>query len=326
MHYLPLWVVIVVPLTALIVGVVLSPGARRVFGDSGDSDESTDGLATGSTSEPTGEARDAVDAEEAEAEADADDQEQDQDERKDTASDFRNLIAPVVTITSLVLSFALVNTWASFQNAAVKAHAEAVAVDYQGDLAQLLPDATQRRDLEATLVCYARAISGPEWAIMGTGGDVTADEVDPWTDQLAATAGELITKTGPGTPVGREFLSADRERAAARSTRLVQARPSIPEPIVLFLLAAVSASIVALAFSNLPSNRTWLHITGLVVVATMLTGLLVVITELDSPYWGLIDTEPTDMTRVAAAEASDFAQQYPGVHLPCDDSGRQLTP
>lgn len=242
---------------------------------------------------------------------------------EDDAS-FGSITAPLIAITTLTLSFSLVSVWGSFHQASVAASDEALAVDYQSDIAQQLPDARARQDLEATLVCYARAIAGPEWQVMKQRGEATADEVDPWTDRLQASTSALASAVGGPAAAARELIGADKERGNARSRRLTQARPSMPLAVLALLLAVASMAVIALALAHIPVQRRWLHVAALSVVTLAILGLFILITELDSPFHGLIDIESTDMTRVASAEAADFAETYPGVALPCDESGRVL--
>lgn len=284
--HLPPWLVALILLTALAAGLLLAPWAHRTFTENVGDDEGGD---------------------------------------ESTAREFGQIAAPVVTITALLLSFSLVNVWGSFAEATQRAGDEAIAVDYQSDMAQVIPDATTSTELEAVLVCYARSIAGPEWRAMSDSGEATAPEVDTWTDRLQRDIGLLGAKKTGASAVEREFISADKERGTARSQRLTEARVSIPEPITLLMLAAAAVSIIVLAWANLPARNRRLHVMALVLVTLLFFGLITVITELDSPYWGAIDIEATDMSRVAADEAADFAERHPGSQLPCDDEGRQVT-
>lgn len=296
--HFPLWLVALLLFGALAVGVALTPWARRVFdGTPRGADKATGEAGDGSPDELTFD---------------------------NPAHDFGSIAAPVVTITALLLSFSLVNVWGSYADAAVKANAEAVAVDYQSDMAHMIPDPVESQELEAVLVCYARSIAGPEWQAMSERGEATAAEVDDWTDRLQEIIGVLGTQKLGTSVVEREIIAADKERATARSQRLTEARVSIPEPITLLLLAAAAVSIIVLAFAYLPLRNRRLHVAALVVVTVMFIGLIQVITELDSPYRGLIDIDATDMARVATDEAADFAEQHPGAQLPCDDQGRLI--
>lgn len=275
---LSVWLSALVLLAALLVGIFVSPYARRMFDKDGGS----------------------------------------------SASDFGYITAPLIAITTLALSFSLVTVWGSFHQAAVTANKEALAVDYQSDVAQVLPDPQSRRDLEAALICYARAIAGPEWQEMKQRGEATSDVVDPWTDYLQNKSGVLTNTPGGPAALARELTAADKERSEARSQRLVQARTSLPRALLILLLFVAAAAVITLAFAHLPVRNRWLHVTALAVVTAVLVGLFALIAELDSPFHGLIDNESTDMTRVATAEAADFAETYPGVALPCDESGRKL--
>lgn len=252
--HFPPWLIVLILGTALVIGIALAPWAQQFFAD-------------------------------APADADAEGEEQDDDDdRNTTARDFASIAAPIVTVTALLLSFSLVNVWGSYAEATQKASAEAVAVDYQSDMAQVLPDRAKSQELEALVVCYARSIAGPEWQLMGERGESTAPEVDPWTDRLQEAIGALGSQKGGASAVEREFIAVDKERGTARSQRLTEARVSLPEPITMLLLVAASTSLIVLAFAYLPARNRRLHLAALVVVAVMFMGLLTIITELDSPY------------------------------------------
>lgn len=293
----PLWLVALILFGALAVGVFLTPWARRVF----DGNHSNGDQEPAGAGDPTGEVS-----------------------FENPAHDFGSIAAPVVTVTALLLSFSLVNVWGSYADGAVKANTEAVAVDYQSDMAHMIPDPVQSRELEGVLVCYARSIAGPEWQAMEEQGEATSPEVDAWTDRLQEIIAVLGTQKTGTSAVEREIIAADKERATARSQRLTEARVSIPEPITLLLLVAAAVSIIVLAFAYLPLRNRRLHLVALFVVTVMFIGLIQVIMELDSPYRGLIDIDATDMTRVATDEAVDFAENHPGAPLPCDDQGRLI--
>ncbi len=290
MDYLPSWLAFSAPLVGLVAGVALAPVAQRYFtrGEDRVTESSEDGAAEG-----------------------------------DGERSFGSITAPIVGITTLVLSFTLVQTWMSYQQAVISAHAEAVAVDYQSDMARLIPNRAESKAATAALVCYSRAIVGPEWAAMERDEDVTADEVRVWTTQIAAEIGRPETNT-PGREAGRATVRADQERQAARSDRLLQGRPSIPFALLLLLVVAAALAVASLALANLPRERRAWHIGALAVVALLFSGLLLAITDLDSPYSGVLRLEPTDMARTAEDGAREYAARFPGEPLPCDGQGRVI--
>jgi hypothetical protein len=64
---------------------------------------------------------------------------------------------------------------------------------------------------------------------------------------------------------------------------------------------------------------------GVLTILAILLALFVgMIRDMDRPYDGLVSVPPTDITRVAGDLAEDWAEDVPGVPLPCDDRGVAL--
>ncbi len=242
-----------------------------------------------------------------------------------TVGGYGYLIMPAVTLSSLLLSFTLVAVWSSYQSAVQRASTEALEVDHVADSAEMLPAGAEARAIAADIACYARAIAGPEWQAMNA-GETTAPEVEVWTDRLERDIATLAQSTSGQSALTREILTADRARADARSARLAEARVSIPWLVMLLLTVLVALAVVGMGFAFMPGTGRALQIGSLIVVAGLFAALLATIMELDSPFHGLIDVEPIDMTRVAETEAVGFSTHFHGASLPCDEQGRESAP
>ena len=247
-----------------------------------------------------------------------------QEDDSDLQRRFGYLTAPAVSLTTLLLSFTLVTVWSSFQHAIERTAQEARTVDYMNDSAELIKDPVAP-DLVAATICYARAVVGPEWQAMEAGA-AFAPEVGEWTTRIEDAISRLsVSKTG-NTPLAREVIMADRERGLARSQRMSEARVSVPTLVMLLLTIFAALAITALGLALVPEKRRTLMLVTLGVIVLMFAGALEMISELDSPFYGLIDIEPLDMERVAAADVAGFAERFPGQELPCDEQGRVRSP
>jgi hypothetical protein len=116
---------------------------------------------------------------------------------------------------------------------------------------------------------------------------------------------------------------ADQARADARRTRLTQTSPSIPESLIVFLVAVIAAVVLFHAVTSPP--RSVLHILASVfAVATMLAALGVIHT-LDRPFsGGGIHVEPTEMRYIAQTVGADFVGHYGKQRVRCDHDGKPI--
>ena len=260
--------------------------------------------------------------------ASTDDNPAEREEPEDSGKDLRSLgylVAPIITLTVLMLSFTLVQTWTAFRDAIASVGRESRTVDYMADASASLPEPHASR-LRGATVCYARAVVNEEWPALADNKELAVPDVDRWTDELESGLTALAASTATKNPFAREIITADRERAQYRGQRLAEVRASIPIPITLFLLGATMLAIIGLGIAYMAADTRVLHVAFLGVLSLLFAGVLYIVTELDTPYSGLIELMPTDMERVARLEAASFAQDLPGQVLPCDELGRPLTP
>ena len=234
-----------------------------------------------------------------------------------------SLVTPIITLTVLLLSFTLVQTWTSFRDAIDRVGREARTVDYLADATGTLTD-PQATKLRGAAICYARAVADEEWPALSDWPDVAVPSVDRWTDELETGLAALAASKTAANPFAREIITADRERALFRGQRLAEVKASIPIEITLFLLAATMLAIIGLGVVYLEDDARVLQVGFLAVLSILFAGVLLIVTGLDTPYSGVIALEPTDISRVAQRESASFAEDLPGVPLPCDDQGRPI--
>jgi hypothetical protein len=88
-------------------------------------------------------------------------------EDKDGAS-VADLVAPVQLLAALFLAFVLAQSSQSYARARTAALNEAEVVDAAFETGDYLPE-PQREAVQGALVCYTRAVIGPEWRTMQQG-------------------------------------------------------------------------------------------------------------------------------------------------------------
>ncbi len=227
------------------------------------------------------------------------------------------LLGPIMSMAVLLLAFTLVTTFGSYQRAVVAASDEARKADYLFELGRYMPDGPGTR-IEAATACYAAAVATFEWETMAQGR--TAPEVSVWTAQLRDGFDELVETDAVSSVVGAA-LTADRDRGEARSRRLTEARPAVPDPIKVVLVGAAATGVLALATFTLPLVRRRVQIGALGALTVLLVVVIVSIDDVDRPYQGLVSIDPVDMARVAGDLREDFIELHPDTPPPCDDQG-----
>ncbi|MEU1135179.1 hypothetical protein ABZ383_35890 [Streptomyces sp. NPDC005900] len=175
----------------------------------------------------------------------------------------------------------------------------------------------QRGRIHADAVCYARAVRTQEWPAMADGKGSRAPSV--WSTDLRQTFRALQGKPAFGMLVG-----ADHKRSDEREERLTQATAGIPGAILWFLLATLAITVIALGIC-IPRRNSRGQLTTLVVITALLTTTLCIIRDVDRPFGGIIDVEPTAITEVEHQAQRDFLAHHTAAELPCDAKGNRRT-
>jgi hypothetical protein len=228
------------------------------------------------------------------------------------------LIGPIMSLTVLLLAFTLVNVFGSYQRAQQSASEEARKVDFLYELGGYSPEPTGG-DLRAAVACYASAVASFEWPAMEQGR--TAPQVSPWTAAIREEIAQLTGADDAPGPVVSAVLAADKERGEARSRRLTEARPAVPEALFALLIGSAAVGIAALSTFTLGQVARRVQIGVMSVLALLLAFFVGMVWDMDRPYDGVVAIEATDMSRVAADLRGDFGEDYPGTALPCDERG-----
>jgi hypothetical protein len=221
---------------------------------------------------------------------------------------------PVRILVALMLAFVLVQTFSSYQDAEDAAAREASAVSVEASSAGLLPTAAAA-DLVGSLRCYARAVAGPGWAQLEA-----TRHTSRISEQAAARVGEAIGRAqtaGADSVLLSEIYSADRERVEARRVRLAEAAPSVPGVVTVLLVLCVAVTIGGTATLADRRMRPGLRYGLIAVTAIVFTATLLVIFDLDRPFGGLAQIQPTDMRVVE----EQLGASPLGANPPCDAQG-----
>ncbi|MFK8906317.1 hypothetical protein [Streptomyces sp. YS-3] len=233
-------------------------------------------------------------------------------EDDETGMAVKDLVGPLLTLTVLLLAFVLVTANGSYGKAEVASRGEARALDQLVETAEYAPDA-QRARIQADAVCYARAVRTQEWPAMSDGNGSSGPSV--WSTDVRQTYRPL-----EGKPVFGMLIAADNKRSDEREERLTQASASIPSTFFWFLLATLVITVMALGIC-LPRKNNRGQLLTLTVITALLTTMLVIIRDVDRPFGGIIDVEPTAISEVERQATRDFAAHPPSIQIPCDDKG-----
>lgn len=227
----------------------------------------------------------------------------------------KELVGPVTTLGVVLMAFVMAQSLASYGRARENVGTEARVVNEMSEAAQRLEDSEAGNRIQLDLVCYARAVRTGEWGPMDIGE--RAPGVSSWADALQ---GELkdLKLTSQDSEVGR-LIDLDSQRAAARVSRITESSPTNPPGLNWLMLGTVAASLVGLGLFVHMSGSIYIHVAILGALTLVLTGTLYMINDLDQPFSGLNQLEPTDLEHI---EERIQTQLPSSTHpLPCDKDG-----
>jgi hypothetical protein len=179
--------------------------------------------------------------------------------------------------------------------------------------------------LQASLVCYARAIRGPGWDAMASGANSPAQGVvaSNWTGTGPHGMRLRFQRMGTDHPVFGTITSLDRQRGDARRQRLALAQSSVPKVISMFMLVLVFLTVVALAFF-IPRVDNTAHRVALFVACSVLVFSLALIRSLDRPlHGGAQDPAHGDVDH-RRRHTQDFEAESGRNRLPCNRRGEPV--
>ncbi|MFD7298566.1 hypothetical protein ACFV9W_35245 [Streptomyces sp. NPDC059897] len=241
-------------------------------------------------------------------------------EDDDSGMAVKDLVGPLLTLTVLLLAFVLVTAYGSYGKAEVAARGEARALDQLVETAEYA-DGKQRAAIQSDAACYARAVRVQEWPAMadGNGNGNGSKAPSVWSTDMRQNFRPL-----EGEPAFGMLVSADTKRSEERSERLTQATASIPSAIFWFLLAVLAVTVVSLGICLLRKHNRG-QLIALSLITVLLTATLCIIRDVDRPFGGIVDVQPTAVSDVEKQATRDLRTHDKNAELPCDAAGNRVT-
>ena len=223
------------------------------------------------------------------------------------------LIAPVASLAVVLLVFVLVQTYSSWAAAGRAETDEATATLLLFREADLVGDAQVRDTIRRQMVCYATSVVHRDWPAMGRR---RVSSVPTYWATLVRDAGVRLVRAQGSSSAGENLVARDGERATARQSRLLEARPTVPGALSWLMLATVVVVLAVIGTATMTTVDRRVHVVIVVAAATIFAATLILIRDLDQPYSGALHREPTQTEFVLRQIAAE-------VHgpLPCDRNG-----
>lgn len=233
---------------------------------------------------------------------------------------FETLIAPLVTLTTLMLSFTLVQVYSSFQSSRQAETLEASRILFQFEKVGFYGQ-KEAEPLRATLICYTRSVAYEEFPAMADHPEAV-QVVTHWTEHINTDLADLRA-VDDGQPFGT-LLSADKERGDQRNLRIAQAGSSVPVEFqaLLLITTALAVGTLAVFVSSSSSRRRKIAVLG--VVTIVLGTFLVAIDDLQNQYSGSIVLFNDNFVAAETKMTELFADTYGPDMLPCDAQGTPI--
>lgn len=229
-----------------------------------------------------------------------------------------NVYGPTSTLLALFIAFVLFAAADSYSRAQGAVKSEAAVVTNLMETAEYLPN-SERRSLQRSVTCYARAVAGPEWDALRDGSRELSPEPSVWTGTQKYGIRRLLLAMGPDHELFETVRSADEARGDARRARITEAAPSIPGIVMAFMITSIALTILFLAMVS--PRRSVAHSSATILAAFTLVFAVFIVRSLDRPYAGTLAIEPTQMHQAADDAAESFVKRYGEGRLLCDRRG-----
>ena len=227
----------------------------------------------------------------------------------------------VGTAFAVVLAFVIFLAFESYSNARAEAGKEAVAVAELYYTANLFP-ATERRGLQADLICYARAVVNDEWRTMRD--REPSPLVEGWASQLEVAADALTVETSKESEAYANWFDVNRDRLEGRRGRLAEAERFVPGLLWLVLILSAALLLLYMCFFADPAEPLYVQALLIGAVAAIATSGLLTVRFLDRPYENESGSiKPTAIERSLAAMEREWAAKAAVPPLPCGSDGER---
>lgn len=203
-------------------------------------------------------------------------------------------------VYSVILAQVVVAASEEYRDARSVAADEANAGLNLARLAQVWPDEDRTR-VEGFLADYATNVIDVEWPAMNQGqfGPTLATELIHRLWQTVNDAGIRAENRDPTYGASLEQLDALDE---ARRNRVLLGEDALPEPMTLTLLIGAVITVAILHLFAIEDR--WLHGLMTAALAMLVTRLLLLPFQLETPYEGVAAVKPTAMELVRAEIAA----------------------
>ncbi|MFE9748885.1 DUF4239 domain-containing protein [Saccharothrix saharensis] len=225
-----------------------------------------------------------------------------------------DLTSPMETLAVLLLAFVLVVAAESYSTADQAVRSEAVVVEHLFEFSEFAPEPAAQT-LRGATVCYTRAVLAHEWSQMEHGSGLS-----PVPSVWSARFRQVLKELGAADPLFETLVNADERRSEARSERIAQSAPAIPEILYWFMVFTLAVTVMAFAF-NLPARGRKVEVATLVVLTAMFTLCLILIRDIDRPFVGVISVSSDALRSTEEYITGEYGDAYGQETLPCDGTG-----
>jgi hypothetical protein len=230
------------------------------------------------------------------------------------------LVVSIDFLAVFFIAFVLSSAASSFTSARNSSAKEANIVDNMFEATAYVTQPRLKKGMQASLVCYARAVAGPEWTAMAGGSTDTSPVPSNWTGTKPHGLRLKFQRLGITDPAFGTLSANDAARGDARRDRLAAAKGNLPSVVFILMLALVALTMIGYAFV-MPRVKNGPQIAVLWIVALALTASLLIIKDLNSPFSGTLRVKPTAIQESGRQDGDDFISAYGKGQLPCDENG-----
>lgn len=219
----------------------------------------------------------------------------------------------VPTLSVLLLTFIMVESFSSWKGARNASVNEATTVVALVREARFLPP-EHGVEIVRSLSCYVRSVEHVEWAAMGNKRQ--SNVPDYWADKVIRTIQDARGNGSAG-----DLAALERERMAARQTRLIESLPSVPGSLFALMVGCTMFSVFALGALTHGRVRAPIQLFALVGSSAVLIAMLLLIREIDSPFSGNTSIEPFAMRNAQSQVQEQLAEYSTRTRPGCDRNG-----
>lgn len=223
---------------------------------------------------------------------------------------------------AVILAFIILVAFQGFNNARSGAEQEASATRTLYKTAGLFEGST-RDDLQANVICYARAVINLDWPAMRGGG--SSNRVDDLAASIEDDVRSIRIRDTIEQAAAANLFNIANQREQGRDERLSEANGRVPEPVWIVI---VVGAIAVLAYVLLFADRRERFVSQAVMVGSVtliVIGGLALVWFLSHPFQGGPGSiQPAAMRHTLRDLQRDPSFAEGGLPVLCDRSGRAL--